>query len=143
MERHFEDSAAANDAHQVGKTAEKVVETTVKLTIEAFFLYLQSRKDKLKVSFRSTKDSVFNVKEAMKLGGDDKFLRKVVNAHSSTQNIARNNPDKLKLHQDRVIDRAKTERLIEGQANTPEFAQELAQQQKQEQKQSQSQGLGF
>lgn len=132
-----EDTSADQHAHTIGKIAEEAVKDSVKLTIEAVFLALRAKKDRINVSMSTPQDAVRNVKEAMKMGAGPKILKQVVNAHGPAQRLAQTNPQGLENHQNTVIKQAETEYRREQQGLSPQ------QEQKQEQAQEQSQGLGF
>jgi hypothetical protein len=143
ISRQVEDHSASQDAYKVGHIAEESVKDTVKLGIEIMFALLRSRQDRVVVNMSTVEDSVNNVKEAIDQGVGEDQLRHLINAHTSAQTIARDNPDMLGQHQDQVIDRARNQLLMEQHQFG--FSQTQSQQQdlKQEQKLSDDPSLGF
>lgn len=133
------DHTATGDWQRGTQLGGKVAEDLTKLTVETFFLILKNRKDKLKVSLDTPKDAVRNVKEAQKMGAPEGFQRELVNAHSYAKQIAKDNPDMLTANQDRIIDRAAKDNLIESQKQSPQLAETFKQTQKQQQEQKQRQ----
>ncbi|NJM66937.1 MAG: hypothetical protein HC851_15345 [Acaryochloris sp. RU_4_1] len=143
MSRQVEDRSASQDAYKVGHIAEESIKDTAKIGIEIMLALWRRRQDQVVVNMNTVEDSVNNVKEALGQGVNEDQLRHIVNAHTSAQTIARDNPDKLGQHQDQVIDRARTQLLMEQ--NQIGFSQKQSQQLelKQEQKHSHGQRLGF
>lgn len=141
--RYTEDHSVNQDTHKVGHIVEETVEDSLKLLIEGIYFMIQQRQDRLTVSFESMDDTITNIKDAMRLGASDRDIRNLINVHSATQSIAKNYPENLTQYQDRIIDRANKDLLVEQQQSNPSYKQELEQAQKQEQKQSQGQSLGF
>lgn len=139
----MEDRNLDQDAYKVGHIVEETAEDTLKLLLEAVYYFVTHKQHQVTVRFNSVGDTLTNVKAAMSLGASDKDIRGLINAHGATQSIAQNYPQNLTRYQDRIIERANQDLLVEQQQSNPSYQQELEQSQHQEQKQSQNQSLGF
>lgn len=139
MQTGGEDPSEAQHAGRLGHAIEEGVKDVTKVTIEAVFLALRMKKDRLTVSMSTPQDALNNVKEALNMGAGDKVIRQLINAHGSSQRLARTNPKAVQGHQDTIIQAAKLENWQEkrGIGQTQEHKPE------QKQEQNHSQNLGF
>lgn len=138
-----EDQTVSQDAYKVGHIVEEIGKDFAKLTTEALMAAIRFDRNRIKVKFNTVEDSINNVQRAMGLGATKEQLRAVVDAHTSAKTIARNNPDRVRHHQDFIIKAAERRSLVQSQQDNPGFKQQLAQAQQQQQKLSQTPSFGM
>ena len=135
------DPSAERDAQQAGEIAEKILEDSVKFSVELAFLILGAREEQVEVRLNTVGDAINNTRSALENGASEDQLRFVINAHESTQSIAQNNPEKLEQHQNMIIHEAQTQ--VELEEEHIQIQETQIQEYVIQPEQSQSQNLGY